>query len=132
MKKIVSLSCLGLGVAFVNLAIAGSPTPLKSALIINNSQHPITLQYSQCTGTELCTFGSPVTIDTVKSGKNYLGVGISSSSEKFSIFSAIATDENGNTIAKIDDTCSLSVADKNGVIILNDYDSPRIVCQYGE
>ena len=133
MKKIAKSLLTVLVFVAVNVAVAQS-TPLQTALIINESQYPITIKYSQCgggfnNGNEICTLGSPTTIAT-KSGQNVVEVGIASSTLFLKVFDAVATDSSGNVVAKTDHTCEMYAA-HNGVIILKDYGS-RLVCQYAE
>lgn len=127
-KRITMAILVTFGLSFAGIA---SALDNQSLMVINNSKFPVSINYTQChtdnKGT-ICTMDSPVTID-IAPNQNYLGIIPKfRDSEVLSVVSAEEKDQFGNVTAKLNNQCSMP--DGASVVILNDYGTPQIICQY--
>lgn len=137
MRKIIKSLIILCGVASANVALAMDPLPLplKSLLIVNASDHIMAVTYSQCEGsgdTKMCKLAPKLFLPPKTTGTHYLGLGIGKDTSSVEITTADAMDVTGMPFAKLDHACIVNINEKNGAVILNDYSTPRVTCQYGE
>jgi len=131
MKKIVKSISLVLGASFIcSAAINASAHPI---MVINNSNLPISIGYSMCDDNkQSCTFVKAHKLDAAQTGNNLFVVlgELKEKLEGLTINSAIITDKDGNKVASLAHSCDLPAG--VNTVILNNYGSTRVVCQFGQ
>ena len=130
MKGFIKLSFPMICAVLFGNCFASGPAPYNGATIINNLNSPVTLSYSVCSKDfSFCTITKEIALNSNSSSNNQAFVPFENASQTLLISSAKSVNENGHLIAHMDNQCKLS--GDNTVVVLNNFQTDRVVCQLG-
>ena len=103
----------------------------KTVMVINNSQFPATVHYSICSVGDggICSMNTRVLENVQSPGNNYMKVALAAG-EKLSLSSQTHVGNGNLRVSETEHTCK--VPHNAEVVVLSDYNTPRLVCQYAD
>jgi len=131
MKNVVKPLILLMGTAFFSsIAVASPHHPI---MIVNNTKMPMVVSYSMCDADKkICSLIKEHKLGSSQAGNNHLTVlgELKPKLENLTITAAAIVDANGNKVASLSHGCDLPT--NAGAVILDNYGTSRIICQYGQ